>query len=207
MAGLHGRDHAPSGSCLSTNRLRARVLECLTSSASLGSLPFSAADRRNPIAGIGQRSCQRNTGWNGQGDSHDHNSPRTTTTDSDNPSIVLRNAGLTVRAVAFVLMIGVGLLFPSTRQAATPFFWSGFESTTALATPSNCWSTGCWQSITGTDSSTGYTWPPSGLASGQLFQLLADNPTGTMDPTTIGNYMFNQILPVTGHKAARSTSR
>jgi hypothetical protein len=55
-------------------------------------------------------------------------------------------------------------------------------------------------SITGTDSSTGYAWPPQGLASSQLFQLLADNPTGTMDPTTIGNYMFNQIVPVTGHK-------
>src|SRR5690242_18250635 len=109
------------------------------------------------------------------------------------------NAG-SFRAVALVLVIGVGLLFTSGSQAAAPFFWSGFESNTALATPSNCWSTGCWQSITGTDNSTAYTWPPSGLASGQLFQLLADNRTGTMDPTTIGNYMFNEILPVTGHK-------
>jgi hypothetical protein len=93
-----------------------------------------------------------------------------------------------------------GLLFASANLMAAPTFWSGFESNTVLAAPTSCWSTGCWQSITGTDNSTAYAWPPYDPTTNPLFQLLADNRTGTMDPSTIGSYMFNQILPVTGHE-------
>jgi len=91
----------------------------------------------------------------------------------------------------------------ATRTATSggPLFWSRFENGTTLGPPHDCWSTGCWQSIVGTDASTGYTWPPHVWgATSSKFQLLADNPTGTMDPTAIGSYMLNRILPLTGHK-------
>lgn len=88
------------------------------------------------------------------------------------------------------------------RTASVPLFWSKFERGTSLGAPHNCWSTGCWQSITGTDASTGYAWPPPvwGTSTVSRFQLLADNPTGMMDPTAIHGYMFNQIVSATGHK-------
>lgn len=124
----------------------------------------------------------------------------------------------TARHVFFVLLLGIGLLCSGRAESDTPpLFWSGFESGTTVATPGNCWSTGCWQDISGTDSSTTScgtgstppcaTWLPTLPGWGTIvggFFLLADNPSGTMTPTTIGNYMFDQILTRQGHKGSDS---
>jgi len=41
-----------------------------------------------------------------------------------------------------------------------PLFWSGFESNVSVGDPFDCYSAGCWQDLLGTDSSTGFAWPP-----------------------------------------------
>src|SRR5690606_15873558 len=40
-------------------------------------------------------------------------------------------------------------------------FWSGFDGNITFGTPSNCYSKGCWQEMGGTDSVTGFSWPPN----------------------------------------------
>ncbi len=106
------------------------------------------------------------------------------------------------RAVAFALLLGTSLLLLATKaQAANLLFSSGFEGTTALNPPYGCWGTGCWQDIVGTDSSTGFTWPPNIWGGGSNFFLLADAP---VDAASIRDYMFNQILTVTGHKGTQT---
>jgi hypothetical protein len=85
-------------------------------------------------------------------------------------------------------------------------FSSGFENASALNPPtqSNCWSTGCWQYMVGTDATTGFAWPPSiwGGNSGG-FQLLAD---ASVNAGSIGTYMFNQIRTVTGHTGSPTSA-
>ena len=81
--------------------------------------------------------------------------------------------------------------------SAKLLFSSGFEGSTVLSVPSDCFGTGCWQNIVGIDSLTGFAWPVNIWGgSSTHFQLLADAP---VDATTVGNYMFNQIQTVTGH--------
>jgi len=81
-------------------------------------------------------------------------------------------------------------------------FNSGFEASTVSSpvVQNDCYSTGCWQRIMGTDASTGYSWPfnvwGSG-ANGGISQLHADVP---VDATSIRDYAFNQIVTLTGHK-------
>lgn len=76
-------------------------------------------------------------------------------------------------------------------------FRSGFEGSTILDAPGDCYGTGCWQNIVGKDSSTDFAWPPKIWGGGRArFQLLAD---AGVDATTIDNYMVNQIQTVTGH--------
>jgi len=92
---------------------------------------------------------------------------------------------------------------PSAGVATAPpgpaklLFSSGFEDSTALSVPSDCYGTGCWQHIVSMDSSTGFSWPPKIWGGGLTrFQLIAD---ATVDATTVGDYMFNEIQTVTGH--------
>jgi hypothetical protein len=76
-------------------------------------------------------------------------------------------------------------------------FRSGFEGSTALSAPSDCYGTGCWQNIVGMDTSTGFAWPPNVWGGGRTrFQLLAD---ARVDAATIDHYMINKIPTVTGH--------
>jgi len=76
-------------------------------------------------------------------------------------------------------------------------FSSGFEGTTALLAPSGFYGNGAWQDIVGTDSVTGFAWPPIIKSSSTThFQLGVDAP---VDALTINNYMVNQIQTVTGH--------
>jgi hypothetical protein len=93
-----------------------------------------------------------------------------------------------------------------TASAASPpgsnppgmLFRSGYEPGVSLATPTDCYSNGCWQDATGTDSSTGNTWPAP-LSGPSRFQLLVNSPTQP-DPSSVGNWMFNDLRTVTGHK-------
>jgi hypothetical protein len=81
--------------------------------------------------------------------------------------------------------------------SAKLLFSSGFEGSTALSAPGDCYGTGCWQNIVGMDSITGFYWPPNVWGGGKTrFQLLAD---ASVDATTIDHYMINRIQTVTGH--------
>jgi len=89
---------------------------------------------------------------------------------------------------------------PST--SAKLLFSSGFEGSTALEAPGDCYGTGCWQNIVGVDSGTGFDWPPKIWGGGKTrFQLLVDAP---VDVSSIGNYMVNQIQTVTGHDGKKT---
>ncbi len=112
---------------------------------------------------------------------------------------VLRRHGLPTAAAA--LLLAATLALAGEARASNLLFWSGFESSAAVqpVAQANCWGTGCWQAISGTDSSTGFAWPPSIWGGGGYLMQLADTPT---DATSIGKYMFDQILSVTGHKGS-----
>ena len=90
----------------------------------------------------------------------------------------------------------------TTTKPAGLLFWSGFESGTSLGPIRDCYSSGCWQDLLGTDSLTGFTWGKTiaGLpATG--FQVRAgtgSNPT----TSTISNYIVNDIQSVTGRTGA-----
>jgi hypothetical protein len=78
-------------------------------------------------------------------------------------------------------------------------FSSGFEPSTTLSAPYGCWGPqfgGCWQDITGIDSTTAGNWANVVWGAPGIFQLLADAP---VTATTVRDYMFNEILTVTGH--------
>ena len=78
-------------------------------------------------------------------------------------------------------------------------FWTGFEGTTVPGTPLDCYKNGCYQEITGKDSWTGFTWPPVVKSSKARYQMLSNS--GSMpSPSTIGEYMWNQVQTVTGPK-------
>jgi hypothetical protein len=109
------------------------------------------------------------------------------------------------RFAAVAIVLTAGLPFAAQSQLGTLAFRSGYESSTALDAPRDCWSgpTGCWQGIAGTDSSTGFTWPPQiwgtqyAYGHGGVFQLIADVPGVAAE--TMSNYVFNQIVTVQGH--------
>lgn len=91
----------------------------------------------------------------------------------------------------------------ATYSQAQIIFHSQFESGTALQAPQDCITTPpylCWQRITGTDTSTGYTWPPqlwgsqSAYGGGGVFQLISD--VSGVTASTIGNYLSNRIVNV-----------
>ena len=92
-----------------------------------------------------------------------------------------------------------GCIAPSVH-AANLLFKSNFGSGVSLEPPTKFFAsvrgTGAWQHITGTDKETGYTWPIT--AFGVKFsgvQLLTVDP---VTPSTIGNYITNEIRSVTG---------
>jgi hypothetical protein len=77
-------------------------------------------------------------------------------------------------------------------------FWSGFESGVSVGAPRDCYTSGCWQDLLGTDSATGFSWGKTiaGLPA-MGFQVRAgtgSNPT----TSTITNYIVNDIQTVTG---------
>src|SRR6266568_1620842 len=96
-----------------------------------------------------------------------------------------------LRAAAFGFLLAAGLPLVAQAQVPNLLFRSGYEPSTTInaVSSSNCWPTpsGCWQNITGTDTTTGYTWPPSIWGGGgSAFLLLADTPGVTA--ANIGDY-------------------
>jgi hypothetical protein len=84
----------------------------------------------------------------------------------------------------------------SASGSARLLFKSGFEGATALLPPSAFFGTGAWQEIVGADSVSGFSWPINIWGgSATHFQMLAD---ATVTPSTIGNYIVNEIQTVTG---------
>ncbi len=77
-------------------------------------------------------------------------------------------------------------------------FWSGFEGPLKLLKPADCYGRGCFQELIGRDSATGFGWPFRMLNGENKFQLLVDGPHAT--PETVGQYMFNELQTVVGHK-------
>jgi hypothetical protein len=102
-----------------------------------------------------------------------------------------------MRAAAFGLLLGTALPLSAQQR----LFASGYEGTTTLASPNqaNFWGTGGWTDITGTDNTTGFSWPPniSGGGGGR-FQFLTDPLS--VSAADVGSYMFNRIDTVTGPK-------
>ena len=111
-----------------------------------------------------------------------------------------------IRVIVAIVLSAV--LSPLAGWAQTPsgmVFWSRFEASTALVPIdiNDCWNNGCTQAIGGTDTSTGFTWPPAvsgGSAQWILRTDTAGNPSPT--PSNIGSYMHQQIQTVTGHTGA-----
>ena len=87
---------------------------------------------------------------------------------------------------------------PPPSSEPTRLFASGFEGAVTLA-PKVLYLTGAWQDIFGTDSETGFTWPPQlwgGITS--RFQLIAGN-SELIDALTLNGYAYNELQSVTGH--------
>jgi hypothetical protein len=84
-------------------------------------------------------------------------------------------------------------------KPANLLFWTGFEAGASLTTPYNCYGNGCFQTFSGTDSSTGYTWPLSLKGGNSEFQMISNSSTAPT-PTTIDSWIKNSIRQVTGHK-------
>src|SRR6185295_9407704 len=87
----------------------------------------------------------------------------------------------------------------ATGNPAGLLFRSGYEGVT-LGTPRNCDASKCLQDILGTDSTTGFAWPPNLLGGNNRFDMrTGSNPT----PTTIGNSMFNMLRPGEGRNGSQ----
>jgi uncharacterized protein YaiE (UPF0345 family) len=97
---------------------------------------------------------------------------------------------------------GGGTSTGGTTPPSSLLFWAGYESATSLGSiaASDCWGNGCWQNIVGSDSATGYTWPPKVSGGSAALQLLANPSSGSIDQSSVGSYTWAQIQNVTGHK-------
>jgi hypothetical protein len=82
-------------------------------------------------------------------------------------------------------------------------FRSGFEGATALGPVERCGGSRCLQEIRGTDSTTGFTWPPNFITGDKAFDLRPNHPQPT-SADTIGQYMFNQIQAGAGRNGSRA---
>jgi chitodextrinase len=99
----------------------------------------------------------------------------------------------------------VAVTTPASASAARRLFASGFEGATTLVTPGqgNFWGTGGWTDITGTDDTTGFTWPPNIWGGGGGRFLFLTDPL-VVSAADIGSYMFNRIETVTGPKGIQT---
>jgi hypothetical protein len=103
-----------------------------------------------------------------------------------------------VAFAALALGLGLGKAVHAERPAGL-IFWSGFEGEVSVGAPRDCYSAGCWQDLLGTDSQSGFSWPPRiGGGAGQ-FQVRSG--TGSAPSRhTISDYIVNEIQTVDGPK-------
>ena len=87
----------------------------------------------------------------------------------------------------------------TTPAPARLLFWSGFEKGVSVGEPRDCYASGCWQDLAGTDSVSGFSWPPRIAGGTGAFQMLADTAS---TPSTIADYIVNDIQTVTGRTGA-----
>jgi hypothetical protein len=78
-----------------------------------------------------------------------------------------------------------------------PLFWSGFEGSVSVGAPRDCNTSGCWQDLAGTDSASGFAWPPKISGGGAQFQMRAGT-NSSPSTSTIANYIVNEVQTVTG---------
>ena len=83
---------------------------------------------------------------------------------------------------------------PATKPASL-LFWSGFESGVSVGAPRDCYASGCWQDVLGTDATTGFAWPPRIAGGTGQFQ---DRSGVASTPTTLSSFIVNDIQTVTG---------
>jgi len=91
---------------------------------------------------------------------------------------------------------------PNNQSASRPaslLFWSGFETSTVLAAPTDCYANGCWQRPSGVDANTGSNWASGIWGNAPAFQMIENSATSAT-PANIGSYIVNQIVSTTGHK-------
>jgi hypothetical protein len=74
----------------------------------------------------------------------------------------------------------------------------------SILPPVDCWGTGCWQDLVGLDSLSSFTWPGNLWGGGGKFLMLTDPVTVT--PLTIGDYLFNRMEQVVGHRGIDTTA-
>jgi len=112
----------------------------------------------------------------------------------------VRPSNSSYKTLLFTASLTITIFAASASHAATLLFKSNFGPGVTLGEIYNYFPTGngAWQDITGTDKETGYSWPINAL--GAIFsgiQLITVDP---ITPATIGNYITNEIRPVTGPK-------
>jgi hypothetical protein len=95
---------------------------------------------------------------------------------------------------ALALGLGLGKAVHAERPAGL-VFWSGFEGELSVGTPRDCYNAGCWQDLVGTDSATGFSWPPRVAGGKGAFQMRSG---AAAIPDTISEYIVNEIETVTG---------
>src|SRR5258708_9009077 len=99
-----------------------------------------------------------------------------------------------MRAAAFALLRCAALRVAAQTASTTAhrLFASGFEGTTTIVPPdqANFWGTGGWTDITGTDSTTGFTWPPNIWGGGGGRFLFLTDPL-VVSTAHIGSYFFH----------------
>jgi hypothetical protein len=81
-------------------------------------------------------------------------------------------------------------------------FRSGFEGTTAIDAPHDCYNNGCWQRIIGTDN--GFTWPPQIFGGAHDAAFQARSGGGDPTPSTLSSYVLNEIRPGAGRNGSRA---
>jgi hypothetical protein len=84
------------------------------------------------------------------------------------------------------------------QKPANLLFWSGFEHGVSLGPLYNCYAKGCYQQLLGTDSATGFSWPPK-MATNSKFQMR----TGTqVTHETMSEWIVNDLQTVIGRTGA-----
>ena len=90
---------------------------------------------------------------------------------------------------------------PAKAPPARLLFWSGFEEGVFVGAPRNCYDSGCWQDVVGTDSVSRFAWPPRIGGGGGRFQARSGTRSAP-STSTITDYIVNDIQTVRGRTGA-----